>query len=183
MSDGTTPPDPNQPHQPPPVPQQPGAGQPQPAQPVPQPPDNMGLNMPASTPTPAPPKKSLPWGMIIRIGIGVIVLGGIIFTQCGKTGADDLDLGDCFEIPDEGDFSRVTNQDCAGAHEAQIYAEAPLLTTINSCESLLIELIIDTTATIPDDVSLAQITDEDEIGGGWCVVTSTSGQLVGSVLD
>lgn len=166
MSDGNIPPDPNEPP---------------PGGPVPQPPDDMGLNLPPSTPAPAPPKKSLPWGMIIRVGIGILVVGGILFTQCGRTSAGSLDVGDCFEIPDGESFSSVKDQDCATAHEAEVYAEAVVNST-EWCFGRLIDLLGEDIASLPADFGVGTISDEDG-SDARCVVSSASAQLVGSVLE
>lgn len=99
-----------------------------------------------------------------------------------ETTSASLEVGDCFELPDSGEFRDVAEQDCAGRHEAQIYA-----TTVSGagtaeaqCRALL-EPLLDG-YDLPSDGALAEIAVEGEPSSSLCLLTSDSGSLVGSLL-
>lgn len=138
--------------------------------------------------------KSVLWSIILRVGAVLLVAG--FFGGCGA-GADDLRIGDCFEIPAEGEFTNVNDQDCAGNHEAEIYARVPI--AFSPLDNRVLDQCLETLTNylelgaafrenvtpenpyeLPDDADLSSIDDGDN--ASFCVLTSRSNSLVGKVL-
>lgn len=126
---------------------------------------------------------NIPWKMVLRIGIPLLVVAGFGISQIGSTAADDLEIGACFELPNGDDaFSSVKDQDCEGPHEAQLYSIALAVLAESDCETRLMPLIEN--YDLPDDWFVGSIIDEDEKEPvAQCLIGSESGQLVGSLLD
>ena len=136
----------------------------------------------------------MPWRLIVAAIVGVSVLVGA-FTD-GDTGTPSvtqLAVGDCFETPRNGDFTRVANQDCAGAHEAQIYAQVSVdrdkqFSAGDECSAELIAVLASVrgndSIVLPADTVIRQISDVQVsgIGSAYCTIESPSGSLVGSLL-
>lgn len=155
---------------------------------VPAPPRDMGLNLPpANTPQPnikppSKPERAIPLRLIL-IGVGIVgALALLMFIGTGSTSAQNLDVGDCFEIPEGSEFSRVDDQECAEPHEAQIFARVSTIIGGSTDELCIEELIpLMSSYELPDDFSIASI--EGDSSSEWlCVLTSPSGALVGSII-
>lgn len=123
-----------------------------------------------------------------RIAMGIIVLmiagGAGLFINSNSTSAGGLDPGDCFELPDTSQVSRVTNQDCTLPHEAEVCAEVTGLpsNSADDCFEAFRELAEDPARfdRLPKDVDFSIL--EGKLRHS-CIIESRSGQLVGSVLD
>lgn len=104
----------------------------------------------------------------------------------GTTSGTNLAVGDCFAVP-EAEFTSVTDQPCDAAHEAQIYAEVDALDTEDGFERCIEAFLSDATVAVdlPEDFTIDMLSIEGRLGStDWfCVLTSPSGQLVGSVVD
>ena len=132
----------------------------------------------------------MPWWPIlialvgIGIGIGIAISA---LSDVSTTSSSQLEVGDCFESPDDN-FEQVANQDCASAHDAQIYAQLDAersnqFTAGDECQAELIAVIASDNApdsiTLPDDTRINQISDG--AGTVYCTIESPSGSLVGSL--
>ena len=134
----------------------------------------------------------------------ILVLGIVMsFLSAGCVGssAANLTVGDCFEVPDEGEFSRVNSLDCDTEHTAQLYAEFESedddYSSIDGnlgvdqtsgivisgfeleCNNLLVD-IVENGIDLPEDFEIFLIyPTEDEWESGerkiQCVITSESG--------
>lgn len=113
-----------------------------------------------------------------------------------------MEVGDCFADPGLEGFERVTDQDCAGPHDIQVFAEVfgstrststtvPGLSATSQCEERLIDIMADETSPffdesviIPEDVTMGGIYEEGESFGSsvFCIIESPSGGLVGSIV-
>ena len=98
-----------------------------------------------------------------------------------------MELGDCFE--DLGTPSnRVSDQDCAGLHEVQVYAELQTGASLANCDLELATILgsghmDDGSVIVPDDTLTSQISDPTvRQGKAFCLLMSPSGRLFGSVL-
>lgn len=132
---------------------------------------------------------TLSWiGRMFQWRILVLVVGGVIMliiglvTTRGTTTARGLDAGDCFEIPEENRVDRVTDQDCAGPHEAEVYAEVSGTRSDASekCIEAFEEVMAGSAFEIPFDAEFAIL--EGTIRH-HCIIESPSASLVGSILD
>ena len=75
---------------------------------------------------PPPPKKGNKIGVIILAVIGLIVVGGVVYTFLNRdslTGAaTELQVGDCFDEPDVTDeITDVQHQPCTSPHDAEVF--------------------------------------------------------------
>lgn len=112
-----------------------------------------------------------------------------IYRAATSTPADELEVGDCFEQLDEGDFGSVKDQSCDGFHDSEVFAtvmlepgltpEAALADAESKCFAELEELVehmtnlpLDGQASfvLPDDRSL-----EDGRREAQCLVESATG--------
>jgi len=122
---------------------------------------------------------------------------------CGSSvSAADLSIGDCFETPEEGQFTKVEKLDCEENHTAELYAEFAseeddyskisgsdlgvdqstglILSELElRCNELLVE-VVENGADLPDDFDIFLIypTEEEWEDGErnvQCVVTSETG--------
>ncbi|MEM7093886.1 MAG: hypothetical protein AAF567_12855 [Actinomycetota bacterium] len=145
---------------------------------MPPPPPATSAAAGAAPVAPAPQK---PWyrrGRYIAAAVvGVIVLLAAI-GSIGTTRAGNLSVGDCFEIPDGTSISSVTDQDCSGPHEAEVFAEVE--GSRFQAEGLCFEAFLALTSfdAVPVDAELALLSDENE---HKCLIESPSGALVGSI--
>jgi|GEM_PF-1426327 len=152
---------------------------------------------------PASKLNKIPWGPVVAaVVVGIFLLIGF-FAGRGTTGADDIALGDCFEDPGLGDFSKVTDQDCALPHDIQVFATVraspltfPSLSDSDSdlappnCEDKFFELVFeggildDPSIVVPDDAVLGEIGERGTNFGGtnFCIIESPSGALEGSIV-
>ncbi|MGZ0179040.1 MAG: hypothetical protein ACKVIQ_19405 [Acidimicrobiales bacterium] len=131
-------------------------------------------------------RRGLSWRWIL---LGAIGLAGIIGAVAGSgtTSVSQIELGDCFE--DLGTSSNsVRDQDCAGHHEVQVYAELQAGHSLANCDLELATILGsdhmgDGSVIVPDDTLISQI-GGPTIGQGnaFCLLTSPSGSLFGSVL-
>lgn len=157
-----------------------------PANAVPALPPNLGLHLPRPSapvgPLPQSKRKIPLKPLLVGGGLAVFLLIGFIAGR-GKTSANQLEIGDCFEIPSGQSFRDVTDQDCAGPHEAQAFARVSNGSesfAADECVEKLIPLIAVTDA--PDDLDIATI-EGDRSGSFLCVALSDSGSLTGSIVD
>jgi hypothetical protein len=99
---------------------QPGSG-PMGYQPPPPPPGPMGY-----TPPPAAPKKNNKLGLIILGILGLIVVGGVVYsalTRDSSVGsADALQVGDCIDRPDETEtITEIQHRPCNTPHDGEVF--------------------------------------------------------------
>lgn len=172
----------------PPMPPQRPAPQPRQGGNTPAPPPNMGINMPTQNrPVNTNPLgRRVPWRPILIGGAFVIFAFFGWLGSRGTTSGSSLDVGDCFAIPDL-EFTSVTDQPCDAAHEAQIFAEVDAIDSEDGFEKCINAFIAETTVDIdlPEDFALDMLSIDGRAGStDWfCVLTSPSASLVGSVVD
>lgn len=55
----------------------------------------------------------------------LVILFSLLLVSCSSdtTAAEDLEVGDCFEKPDEGEFRQILLTDCELPHTAQLFAQ------------------------------------------------------------
>ena len=151
-----------------------------------------------------PPKRgsNVPWRLVIGIGaVAIFAIIGAIASR-GTTTASSIAVGDCFEDPGLEDFASVKDQDCATAHDIQVYARvkdvpAGLIASGSTdpqsagsrCEEELFDVLSspqasDPSVVIPDDAIMTWFGDTDVSRSGdvLCAIESPSGALVGSVV-
>lgn len=128
----------------------------------------------------------------IIIGIAVLAIGGIasLFVNSDSISVSSLDPGDCFETPEDWGttsgsstrISRVTKQDCALPHDAEVIAIVTGLEdeAIEKCFEELAALDLETFESLPDDFGLSMI---GKTFRHRCIIDSPSGQLTGSIVD
>ncbi len=59
-------------------------------------------------------------GLIARLGMGAIFLGGGWFLTMGTTAAESLEVGDCFVIDDAMEIERVETPGCNEPHDTEV---------------------------------------------------------------
>jgi len=143
------------------------------------------LQPPGSPASQAAKLRGLSWRWILA---GVIGLVGIVGAVAGSktTPLSQVELGDCFE--DLG-----ADQDCAGLHDAQAYAQLPAglddSSALANCDLELAKILgsdhmSDGSIVVPADGLIKQVnsatTGQDE---AFCLLVSPSGSLFGSVLS
>ena len=147
-----------------------------------------------------------------KIPLKFVIIGGVVLAIAlvgwiagrGKTDAQDLEPGDCFEQPSGLDnISEVKDQSCDGLHETEIYARAFLLPgdtypgdypfgglepqpADEACDSAAEPLDINI-ENIPDDFQVGYFfADRSDFDGGdrslLCYIYSPSG-LLGPVVN
>jgi hypothetical protein len=76
-----------------------------------------------AAPPPAPPPPPAKAGRartIIVVGAIVVFLGVVLFLVRNNVNADDLKVGDCFNIPNGTTISTVEKQPCTETHNAEV---------------------------------------------------------------
>lgn len=135
------------------------------------------------------------WRVIIAAVVGIFLIIGFIASR-GKTDAEDLDVGDCFELPGLADIRDVKDQPCDGPHETEVLAkveapaDAPFPSAIalpGSTPGVVEQACIDRVAAL--DINLDNVPEDAELGffypgrESWddgdrrliCYVTSVTG--------
>ena len=69
---------------------------------------------------PAPPAKAGRGRTIVVIGAIVVFLAVVLFLVRNNVNADDLKVGDCFNIPNGTTISTVEKQPCTETHNAEV---------------------------------------------------------------
>ncbi|HEX5014806.1 MAG TPA: septum formation family protein [Candidatus Limnocylindrales bacterium] len=75
---------------------------------------------PVAPQPPAPPAKAGRGRTILVIGAIVVFLGVVLFLVRNNVNADDLKVGDCFNIPNGTTISTVEKQPCTETHNAEV---------------------------------------------------------------
>lgn len=120
---------------------------------------------------------------LLAIGLVIGGIGALFGLGEGTSSIGSLEPGDCFEMPEDAvRISRVTDQDCALTHDAEIYAEVTSLFD-DEVEEECFRAFVDARLTLegqPDDVELWWF--EGRVRH-QCAIVSPSGSLVGSIFD
>ncbi len=118
------------------------------------------------------------------IGLAIGGIAALFGFGEGSVQVSNLEPGVCFEAPGEEErrVNRVTVQDCALAHGAEMFAE------IRTFEDEIVgEMCLEELFNMQVDIE--QLPDDFNIGyfegvlTHRCIISSPSGQLVGSILD
>lgn len=121
---------------------------------------------------------------LILGAIGLAIAGVLALFGVGDDtkSVSSLDPGDCFELVTESRVRRVTVQDCALAHDSEVYAEVRTFEDEIVGEMCLEEFFNLGLApdSLPADLELSHF---EGTLTHRCVIESPSGQLVGSILD
>ena len=106
----------------------------------------------------------------------------IVAALTPRSATESLCCGVCFELVTEVRVSRVTTQDCALAHDSEVYAEVRTFEDElvgEMCLEAFLDLGLDFDS-LPPDVELSHF---EGTLTHRCIIESASGQLVGSILD
>jgi hypothetical protein len=135
---------------------------PAPASPVQPPPD-----MPAPTFAPAG-KPSRNWRPILIVGAIIVVLGVVLFAVRNNKSADDLKVGDCFNIPSGDEIETVEAHPCGEAHTGEIFLVTEYDGTETSYPVLGFDSFVDTACTPAYESYVGRaIDDEPQLSVGY----------------
>jgi hypothetical protein len=88
----------------------------EPVDPAAQPPEPPIGWAPSST----PPAKSGRWRPVVIVGVLVAIIAIVLFAVQNNVAADDLKVGDCFNIPNGTTISTVEKHPCTESHNAEV---------------------------------------------------------------
>jgi hypothetical protein len=75
---------------------------------------------PPMAPPPAPAKPSR-MRMVITWAVILGFLGVVLFVVRNQVSADDLVVGQCFDVPDQTEVSTVEKHECTESHDAEVF--------------------------------------------------------------
>ena len=73
-------------------------------------------------PAPAPPSSGGRLRPILILGASAVVLGAILFAVRNNQSADELAIGQCFDVPASTSVSTVERRTCTEAHDAEVFS-------------------------------------------------------------
>ena len=85
---------------------------------------------------------------VIVVGLIVAFMAVVLYMVKDNTAADDLKVGDCFDIPTASEIKTVTHHPCTEAHTAEVFHVVEFSgNDMNTPLTFVIEGFADTTCT------------------------------------
>ena len=81
----------------------------------------------AAPPPAAPPKPASRLRTVLTVGVIAVFLGVVLYVVRNNVSADDLAVGQCFDVPDRSeDISTVEKHECTEPHDAEVFHVAEI---------------------------------------------------------
>ncbi|HYK94396.1 MAG TPA: septum formation family protein [Candidatus Dormibacteraeota bacterium] len=97
-------------------------------------------------PAPPPPLKAGRWRPLIVLALLIAFVVVVVFTVKDNTAANDLKVGDCFDLPTATAVQTVTHHACTEPHTAEVFLVADYTgTAMDTPLTLLLEAFVGAT--------------------------------------